>query len=290
MLALPTHAPPHLHDRYDDHCVQSPTLQLPSATMSFASMPFAHPPAPKRPKLSLRTSMTPPPFGQQSTTALNIITPIDSAVTRNTYANTFDTSSPVGSKSQSNSPQRFQASNTSSSTTSPLSQTSSPPSHTSYHLPASPHSILRNSPLPRRHISATSSRVSKRMFPPVKRVSFCDRPVQVIPTATVKDLECFEPEVREQRQVDAATEVEDIDNPTDDVPATPVQGRRKKRREWVWTLGRLDNTLPGVNPSMQATALALQGANCDEASGMDKEMAGSFTRTSHERIDRGHVD
>ena len=290
MLALPTYTPPHLYNRINDYCAQPPPLQLSQATMSFAAMPFIPPPTSKRPKLSLQTSMIPPQFRQQSTAAQNIVTPLDSTVARNTYANVFDASSSAISKPQSSSPQRLQSSNNSSPTISSLNQTSFLPYQTSYYLPASPHSILRNSPFPRRHTSTASSRVSKRIFPPVKRVSFCNRPVQVIPTNTVEDSECSESELREKRRCSISTEAGDCDDAANDVPSTPVQGRRNKRREWVWTLGRLDNILPGTNPSDSAKSLTLPNGNNDEASeiGNIVEVASSFARVDHEPTMKGY--
>jgi hypothetical protein len=44
---------------------------------------------------------------------------------------------------------------------------------------------------------------------------------------------------RSKRQVHAAA-ARDVKDEKDDGPGTPVQGRKKRRREWKWTLGSLD--------------------------------------------------
>ena len=69
------------------------------------------------------------------------------------------------------------------------------------------------------------------MFPPVKRVSFAEKLVEIGPTPVIEDpsdteldAPATEAEQRRRREVIEA----------EDGHATPMQGRRKRRREWVW--------------------------------------------------------
>ena len=69
------------------------------------------------------------------------------------------------------------------------------------------------------------------MFPPVKRVSFAEKLVETAPTPIIEDpsdteldAPATEAERGRRREVIEA----------EDGHATPMQGRRKRRREWVW--------------------------------------------------------
>ena len=69
------------------------------------------------------------------------------------------------------------------------------------------------------------------MFPPIKRVSFAEKLVEIAPTPVIEDpsdteldAPATEAEQRRRREVIEA----------EDGHATPMQGRRKRRREWVW--------------------------------------------------------
>lgn len=71
------------------------------------------------------------------------------------------------------------------------------------------------------------------MFPPVKRVAFREKLVELVPTPLVEesspdaqiiDAPATEDEQRRRRELIEAQ----------DGHATPVQGRLKRRREWVW--------------------------------------------------------
>lgn len=69
------------------------------------------------------------------------------------------------------------------------------------------------------------------MFPPVKRVSFAEKLVDIAPTPIIED--------SSDTELDApATEAERGRRreviEAEDGHATPMQGRRKRRREWVW--------------------------------------------------------
>lgn len=69
------------------------------------------------------------------------------------------------------------------------------------------------------------------MFPPIKRVSFAEKLVEIAPTPVIEDpsdtefdAPATEAEQRRRREVIEA----------EDGHATPMQGKRKRRREWVW--------------------------------------------------------
>lgn len=81
------------------------------------------------------------------------------------------------------------------------------------------------------------------MFPPVKRVTFHDRLEELIPTPVVDELPDSDTEDVEPPIV---AQLEDRGDASegDDVPSTPVQGRRKRRRDWVWTLGPIEVGAP----------------------------------------------
>ncbi|KAL2046788.1 hypothetical protein N7G274_000806 [Stereocaulon virgatum] len=189
--------------------------QLAGAMLSV--MPSTTPSAPKRPKLSLQTSIA--PTLATSTT--------ESPTLRNTKANSFE--GPPPTPSSTIQPQiQFPSFPT---TLAPSSATHSPYSHDApYILPIGTHSILRNSPLPKRLHSATSAR-GRRMFPPVKRVSFKESLVEVAPIPVIDDASddeahasSTEEEHRRRREIIKAQ----------DGHATPIHGKRKRRRDWVW--------------------------------------------------------
>jgi len=69
------------------------------------------------------------------------------------------------------------------------------------------------------------------MFPPVKRVAFHEKLVEVVPTPVIEglsDIETDKPSTEDEHQ-----RRRDIIE-AEDGHATPVQGRRKRRREWIW--------------------------------------------------------
>lgn len=217
-----------------------------------------------RPRLSLNThcQRTLPGKG---TSALRLDTPSTvSPTVRNTYNNTFDscatphipsalsistTSKPslkltVMDAKPPHAPSEFGSSPTSTSSSASLS-----PSATPYSLPAHVHSILTNSPLLRlaNNRSMTNSATAQRLFfPPVKRVTFRAQLAEEIRTSKYtfrhSDLPSREPspmpldETRLAPKREASTpdfkEEDDEDQST-----TPVIVRRKKIRDWTWTLG-----------------------------------------------------
>ncbi|MCJ1226643.1 hypothetical protein MMC12_003296 [Toensbergia leucococca] len=203
-----------------------------------------------RPKLKLQTAELPLPFGHKSSTALNVSASTDSPTTRNTFANVFESPPPLMSlASTQQSIEAPRQSRLDHHTSAPLSAlpmlNSSPSRHTSpfpatspYCLPIGARSILRNSPLPRRHTSATSARASRRMFPPVKRVVFHDRLEEIIPTPIIEESsDSTDSDASEKRQRPTLKDHEFVPGGIEKlVAATPVQGRRKRRRDWGWTL------------------------------------------------------
>lgn len=189
-------------------------------------MPSTRPAAPKRPKLSLQTSTLASPSIPRSAAVISISASTESPTLRNTHANDFDVPPPTPTSAIQ--PQvHFPFSSTTSSTFPGAS-----PFHNDapYILPIGTHSILRNSPLPRRHVSAASNRAPKRMFPPVKLVTFEERLVEFMPTPVVEGLSDTEVETSSTED-DHKRRREVIE--AEDGHSTPVHGRRK-RRDWVW--------------------------------------------------------
>lgn len=247
MLALPSR----LHHRAKEPCSNTPTSTVQTSHGSQPeSQPQSHksdtmlsvmPPGrsatPKRPKLSLQTS--PPPNTLKPALNLSFIT--DSPTIRNTHVNTFELPSPQQSPcsrvSEAASPHHQPAlSSTPLGSSSTFSHTSPFPVTTPYFLPLGARSILRNSPLPRRHVSATSARLPRKMFPPVKRVVFHDPLEEAIPTPMLEDLSDLSDTDSSDKHPRTEDEVEQRRAiiKEEDGSATPLHGRRKRRREWVW--------------------------------------------------------
>ncbi|KAL8803179.1 MAG: hypothetical protein Q9182_003351 [Xanthomendoza sp. 2 TL-2023] len=215
-------------------------------------MPNPPPLTPKRPKLSLQTStISTLPASKQSRTALsNLTSAVASPTTyRNTYDNAFETtpSTPVSTKphpddtfnqirhSQRPSPQ------TSRSSSSISTISSGPPSPFAtgapYTIALGPRSILRNSPLPRRHTTNLSNRPPKRMFHPVKRVSFPETLIEMIPPPVHAEPDFSTGDVATDEsapdEAAAASRLQKL-NELDNIKSTPASGRRKRRdRDWI---------------------------------------------------------
>ena len=164
----------------------------------------------QRPKLSLQTSLS-PLFNSEVRCDPIIDT---SPTARNTLTNTYDLPTqapasaiqPIINRSPSltvPAPSRSR-----SALNSPLLQDAP------YLLPLRAHSILRNSPLPKRHLPATSTlRAHKRIFVPTKRVAFAEKPADIIPPADFEntdDNEMLYQQIndteRERRKVDVQAE------------------------------------------------------------------------------------
>jgi len=222
-----------------------------ASTMTTSVLPPQRQSIAKRPKLSLQTSTLPQPFAPKSANALSISHTNDSPTLRNTYSNALraptsanpsstlkidNLAQPLKAKDVS-SPQATSASSISSSETSPAIP---------YYLPIGARSILRNSPLPQRHVSATSARAPRRMFPPIKRVLFHEKLTEHIPTPIVEESEQSDVDSdsssssRKRGRTSSREEADEPEEP-EDMPATPVQGRWKRKREWVWTLGPVED-------------------------------------------------
>jgi hypothetical protein len=69
------------------------------------------------------------------------------------------------------------------------------------------------------------------MFPPVKRVTFQEKLVEVVPTPSIEDSSDLEPDI-EPTEDEHQRRMEEIQ--AEDGHAIPIHGRRKRRREWVW--------------------------------------------------------
>lgn len=235
------------------HYILATSAQRESATpaMSTSVLPPQRQSLPKRPKLSLQTATLPQPFAPKSANALSISHTNDSPTLRNTYSNALrapNSANPSSALKVENlavhskpkdvsSPQATSASSVSSSETSPA---------VPYYLPIGARSILRNSPLPPRLVSATSARAPRRMFPPIKRVIFHENLVEQIPTPIVEESEPSDIDSdsstssRKRGRTSSRGEADEPEEP-EDMPATPVQGRWKRKREWVWTLGPVED-------------------------------------------------
>ena len=189
-------------------------------------IPSTRPAAPKRPKLSLQTSTLSLPTVQRAAAVTGLSASIESPTIRNTFANVLDAPPPTPTSAVH--PQvQFPSSSTVSSTFPGVS-----PFHSDapYTLPLATRSILRNSPLPRRHVSAASTRAPRRMFPPVKRVAFQERLIEFMPTPVIEGLSDTEVETLSTED-DHKRRRELIE--AEDGHSTPIHGRRKKR-DWVW--------------------------------------------------------
>ncbi|MCJ1403980.1 hypothetical protein MMC11_007204 [Xylographa trunciseda] len=229
-----------------------PELKPPSSTtMSVSILPLPRLSIPKRPKLSLQTSTIPQPFAPRSANALSISHSSDSPTLRNTCENALR-ATPAASSSaqmlevsaQPSRPRGFSEFHPSSS--SPLSSTETSPS-IPYYLPIGARSILRNSPLPPRYVTATSTRTPHRMFPPVKRVVFHEKLEELMPTPIVEETsETSDTDSdssasgHKRGRVSDPHEHNDSDD-LEDMPSTPISGRCKRRREWVWTIGSTED-------------------------------------------------
>ncbi|KAL8748376.1 MAG: hypothetical protein Q9184_007351 [Pyrenodesmia sp. 2 TL-2023] len=231
---------------------QSPKSLHPAPTSPadamLSVMQPTRPLTPKRPKLSLQTVTAPTlPASNKSQTVLNnISSAVDTPTSlRNTYENAFEVppSTPTSAHPPTNEAfsqlrhcERPSPRTTSSS--SPIWTVSSGPtspfaSNAPYTLALGARSILRNSPLPRRHLANMSNRPAKRMFQPVKRVSFHETPIEMIPTPVLSDTEASADDiVAEGASADIGTPTSSP-KPLDKCDGIP--GRRKRRgQDWIW--------------------------------------------------------
>lgn len=163
------------------------------------------------------------------------------------------------------------------SATSSASTIDSLPSEVPYKLPFNLPSILTNGPIPRTRHRRLSFTQSKPMFPAPKKVMFRAPLTEDIKTSKYvlrhSDIESLTPSPSdsEGQQDDShvkkeaggasveplvipsspcgtkrGSPVEEDDN--DKCPATPVAGRNKKQRQWVWTLGPIEAVSQEARP------------------------------------------
>lgn len=231
---------------------QAPEPSSKSAGAMTCVMPPPNPAKSKRPKLSLQTFAAASLEEQKQNTDLLLSPVTDTPVYTNAFANAFTSlpSTPTTAQIRQEPPIKPRADDDDDTTTPPSSDPSSTASSSfglaspfsaspPYTLPIGTRSILSNSPLPRRHLSARSMRVNRRMFQPVKKVTFCEILEDIIPQKMAEYSSGSETEGGEKRARSAYERCEDRGrNPPDeeeDMPATPLQQRRRKRRrEWVW--------------------------------------------------------
>ena len=238
------HTGPHPDQQQSD---SHSTLDLQSqATDAMLSvMPTTSPSAPKRPKLSLQTSsISSSPVGQKSRTAPRMTSVAQSPTADNTCANCPFPTPLMPQSANASTDIRFHhhvspSSSSSSATTSSSGHTSPFPSGAAYSLPVGAHSILRNSSIPRRIISSTTTRTAKVLFPAVKRVSFHERLEEIIPTRipdeTHDTSDLSESDTSDKRLEDEIAERRALDDLLEEeTSTTPVQGRRKRRRDLIW--------------------------------------------------------
>ena len=203
----------------------------------------------KRPKLSLQTAnVSSLPAGQKSRTALNLTVVTQTPTYGNSYANAFNgpfkgvscTSSDENPSQQSSPEDRSSPGSSNSSATTLTSCHTSPFSPAMpYCLPLGCRSILRNSPLPRRLVSASSTRTPKVFFPRTKKVCFRERLEEYIPIPladeTTNPSETQNWDSSEMRFEDEIAERKALDDLLEEEVTKPlVHGRRKRRREWIW--------------------------------------------------------
>ncbi|KAI4125953.1 MAG: hypothetical protein LQ338_004009 [Usnochroma carphineum] len=278
MLAIPLRSQPGAHlsrpvsdpSRHQDPIATSAAPAF-SANAMISMMPTPRSLSPKRPKLSLQTNTASiPPAGNKPRAALNNLSSAVSSPTtfRNTYENAFEAQPSTAvsanprieeASTQLRQPERpspHTASSSSSISTASSGPTSPFTKNAPYTLALGARSILRNSPLPRRHLANMSNRPPKRMFQPIKRVAFHESLVEMIPTPVLSDsedstegngLETTSPAGKKMR-----TGPNPIGKPND------VSGRGKRRgRDWIWR--PMDDEVSSVQAnghSMPPTALA----------------------------------
>ena len=293
MLLLPLRSPQHLRVRQehnnDDNAAAAiypalhkgiqfsenrhgPDSQDHPADSMMSTLPSARIPVTKRPKLSLQTSSASTlPAGHKSKTALNLTAVSQSPTYGNTYANALNctfqktddwSSTPRDEKisPQSSPEDRVSSSSSSTSATTSSSCHTSPfPMTAPYCLPLGPRSILRNSPLPRRLVSASATRTPKLLFPRSKQVCFRERLEELIPTSPEKEApnisEGSDSDSSDQRLEDDIAERKALDNLLEEETATTwAHGRRKRRREWIWRPLKDDVLSPQHRDSFTACA------------------------------------
>ncbi|KAL8920113.1 MAG: hypothetical protein Q9208_006466 [Pyrenodesmia sp. 3 TL-2023] len=254
MLAIPLrlqhkshHAAPVIGPSLRQSPKSPPAPTSPPDAMLSVMQP-TRPLTPKRPKLSLQTITGPTLLASnKSQTALNnISSAVDTPTTlRNTNENAFEVppSTPVSAHPPTNEafsqlrhserPSPRTASSASPKSTVSCGPTSPFANNAPYTQALGVRSILRNSPLPRRHLANMSNRPAKRMFQPIKRVIFQETLIEMIPTPVLSDTEASADDiVVESTSADTETATP---NPKALDKCDGIPGRRKRRgRDWIW--------------------------------------------------------
>lgn len=253
--------------RHRDSSPHTSELRKQVAGAMLSVIPSARPAAPKRPKLSLQTSTLPSPALQRSAAVTGLSASTDSPTIRSTHANDFDAPPPTPTSAIQ--PQiHFPTSTTTSSAFPGISLLHS---DAPYILPIGTHSILRNSPLPRRHVSAATNRAPRRMFLPVKRVAFQERLVEYMPTPVIEGLPDTEVEASSTEE-DHKRRREIIE--AEDGRSTPVD-RRLKRRDWMWSEVLASHDLVSVGNDTEAPPVQMPvDINMQPNSGNGKDDVG----------------
>ena len=147
-----------------------------------------------------------------------------------------------------------------------VSTVDSLPSEIPYRLPFNASSILINGPIPRTRSPRISFAQSRPMFPAAKKVSFSaalpeeirttkytlrhsdiESPIISAPEVSTEEKQeegtntVAEPKSRPSLQLGTKHALRSEDDDSDNPPVTPVAGRRKKDRQWVWTLGPISS-------------------------------------------------
>lgn len=254
--------------RHRDSSPHTSEIRRQVAGAMLSVIPSARPAALKRPKLSLQTSTLPSPALHKSAAVPSLSASIDFPGTRSNHANDYDAPPPTPTSAIQ--PEIHFPISTTTSSASP--GTSNFHSDAPYILPIGTHSILRNSPLPRRHVSAATTRAPRRMFPPVKRVAFQERLVEYMPSPVLEGLSGSE--VDDSSEEDHKRRREVIE--AEDGRSTPVD-RRLKRRDWVWSDVSASHDLVSVGNETQAppAQVPVDVANVQRHSGTGKYHFGS---------------
>lgn len=241
--------------------------------------------AKSRPKLSLNVTCA---HSRPSLSLRLDTTALDSPTTHNTYRNTFAFSRATTALLASTSAHMPVTTTTDDtpvpsppSTASSFSDASASPPQTPPPIPytLAPHirSILTNSPIAKRYgprtitVSASSTRT---LFSPPKRVGFRSPDVDDVYTIDYTYLRAASPsressptmehtagEKRHHASLEPCTSEEESN--VDDSCQTPVAGRRKRRRDWTWTLSTMsiDEKIEPSLPSAQATTITVRSTS-----------------------------
>ena len=269
------HIKPSLRPQQSDKQSTSASENRETTDAMISVMSTTRAPPSKRPKLSLQTlNVSPTATGHKTRPAHQMTKVTESPITDSTCTKTLNPScsvpnarqSPVASpESRSHDYSSPSPSNCSGSTVS-SGYTSPCPTTVPYTLSIGPRSILRNSPLPQRLVSATTVRTAKVRFPPTKRVCFQERLEEVIPTQIMHENPeelsdtsiIFDVDVSDERLEDDISERRALDELLEEeASTTKPHSRRKRARDWIWR--PLDDDILASNGEVSPT----KGATTD---------------------------